>query len=129
MQDGKLLRECGLVSPDEFERELDMGNYIGFTNGVYDIQNDLFMPKGRVPLNVLVSMSTNYAYVPPDDPKLPEMRAQIEEFYRTLHAEDYANPADERLAAMWLLSGSLLFCPHIALSCRLSPSYVYPFRP
>ena len=109
MQDGKLIREGGLVSPDEFERELDMGNYIGFTNGVYDVYHDRFLPKGSVPLNVLVSMSTNYAYVGPDDARFPEMRAQIEEFYRTLHAENYANPNDERLAAMWLLSGSLLF--------------------
>ena len=108
MQDGKLIREGGLVSPDEFERELDMGNYIGFTNGVYDVYHDRFLPKGGVPLNVLVSMSTNYAYVGPDDARFPEMRAQIEEFYRTLHAEDYANPNDERLAAMWLLAGSLL---------------------
>ena len=108
MHDGKLIREGGLVSPDEFERELDMGNYIGFTNGVYDVYHDRFLPKGSVPLNVLVSMSTNYAYVGPDDARFPEMRAQIEEFYRTLHAEDYQNPNDERLAAMWLLSGSLL---------------------
>ena len=27
MQDGTLLRECGLVSPDAFERQIDMGNY------------------------------------------------------------------------------------------------------
>jgi hypothetical protein len=107
--DIKQLAECGLVSPEAFELEMDMGNYIGFTNGVYDILNDRFMPKGRVPLNVLVSLSTNYAYVPPDDPRFPEMRAQIEELYRTLHAEDYNDPNDERLAAMWLLSGSLLF--------------------
>jgi hypothetical protein len=77
-----------------------MGNYIGFTNGVYDMHNDRFMPKGSVPLNVLVSMCTNYAYVGPDDPKFLEMRAQIEEFYRKLFAA--------RLAAMWLLVGSLL---------------------
>ena len=102
------LRICGLVSPNAFEREMDMGNYIGFTNGVYDILNDRFMPMGSVPLNVVVSMCTNYDYVSPDDPLFPQRRAEIEEFYRTLHAEDYANPNDERLAAMWLLSGSLL---------------------
>jgi hypothetical protein len=67
------------------------------------------MPKGSVPLNVLVSMSTNYAYVGPDDELLPEMRAQIEELYRTLHAQDYADPNDERLAALLLLVGSFLF--------------------
>jgi hypothetical protein len=100
MQDGKLLKEGGLICPTEFERELDMGNYIGFTNGVYDILNDRFMPKGAVPFNVLVSMCTNYAYVGPDDPKCFEMRAQIEEFYRTLFAA--------RTSAMWLLVGSLI---------------------
>jgi hypothetical protein len=109
MQNARRLAGCGLVSPDEFERELDMGNYIGFTNGVYDVSNDRFMPKGRVPLNVLVCMSTNYAYVPPDDARFPEMREQIEELYRTLHAQDYEDPNDERLAAMWLLVGSFLF--------------------
>jgi hypothetical protein len=108
-KDLELLEACGLVSPEEFERELDMGNYIGFTNGVYDIQSDHFMPKGYVPLNVLVSMCTRYAYVSPDHAKFPEMRAQIEELYRTIHAENYDDPNDERLAAMWLLSGSLLY--------------------
>jgi hypothetical protein len=108
-KDVEQLGWCGLVSPNEFERKLDMGNYIGFTNGVYDILNDRFLPKGGVPLNVLVSMCTNYDYVAPGDLKFPEMRAQIEEFYRKLHADDYENPRDERLAAMWLLTGSLLF--------------------
>jgi hypothetical protein len=36
------LARCGLVSPNNFQLELDMGNYIGFTNGVYDILNDRF---------------------------------------------------------------------------------------
>jgi hypothetical protein len=103
------LARCGLVSPNDFQLELDMGNYIGFKNGVYDILNDRFLPRGSVPLNVLVSMCTNYDYVGPDDAKFPEARAQIEEFYRKLHADDYENPNDERLAAMWLLAGSLLF--------------------
>jgi len=75
---------------------------------VYDMHNDRFLPKGSVPLNMLVSMSTNYAYVGPDDPRFLEMRAQIEEFYRTLFAADYHNTRDAQLAAMWLLVGSLL---------------------
>ena len=33
-KDVEQLGWCGLVSPTEFERELDMGNYIGFTNGL-----------------------------------------------------------------------------------------------
>ena len=108
-KDVEQLKSCGIVSPDKFERELDMGNYIGFTNGVYDVFNDRFMKQGSVPLNVLVSMCTNYDYVGPDDEKFQENRAQIEEFYRTLHAENYDDPNDDRLSAMWLLSGSLLF--------------------
>ena len=108
-KDVEQLQGCGLVSPNAFERELDMGNYIGFTNGVYDILNDRFMQKGSVPLNVVVSMCTNYDYVSPDDALFPQRRAEIEEFYRKLHAEDYQNENDERLSAMWLLSGSLLF--------------------
>ena len=108
-KDVEQLGWCGLISPNDFQLELDMGNYIGFKNGVYDILNDRFLPRGSVPLNVLVSMCTNYDYVGPEDPKFLEMRAQIEEFYRKLHADDYENPNDERLAAMWLLSGSLLF--------------------
>ena len=82
---------------------MDMGNYIGFTNSVYDVLQRPVMPRGSVPLNVLVSMCTNYAYVGPDDARFPEMRAQIEALYRTVHAEDYNDPNDERLAAMWLL--------------------------
>jgi tetratricopeptide (TPR) repeat protein len=69
-KEAEQLAECGLVSPEEFEREMDMGNYIGFANGVYDILNDRFMPKGRVPLNVLASMCTNYDYVGTDDPRV-----------------------------------------------------------
>jgi hypothetical protein len=99
---------CGLVSPNDFQLKLDTGNYIGFKNGVYDILHDRFLPRGSVPLNVLVSMCTNYDYVGPDDPKFPEMRAQIEEYYRKLHADNYDDPNDERLVAMWLLAGSLL---------------------
>ncbi len=108
MQNPRRLAKCGFISPTEFERELDMGNYIGFTNGVYDMHNDRFIPKGSVPLNVLVSMCTGYAYVGPEDPNFLEMRAQIEEFYRTLFAADYRSRSDARLAAMWLLVGSLL---------------------
>ena len=36
------------------------------------------------------------------------MRAELTGYYRKLHADDYNSPNDERLAAMWLLTGSLL---------------------
>ncbi len=63
MQDSLLLRKCGLMSPEEFHDELDTGAFIGFTNGVYDTERDILMPTGEVGHNVLVSMSTKYAYV------------------------------------------------------------------
>ena len=102
------LAKCGLPTPDAFEREMDMGSYIGFKNGVYDLLNDRFMPRGAVPLDVLVSMSTEYDYVAPDHPSFPEKRAQIDAFYRSLFADDHDDANDARLAAMWLFSGSLL---------------------
>jgi hypothetical protein len=76
------------VNPNDFQRKLDTGNYIGFKNGVHDILHDRFLPRCSVPLNELVIMCTNYDYVGPDDAKFPEMRMQIEEFYRKLHADD-----------------------------------------
>jgi hypothetical protein len=99
---------CGLVSPNNFQLKIDTGNYIGFKNGVYDILHDSFLPRDSVPPNVLVSMCTNYDYVGPDDAAFPEKRAEIEEFYRELFADHYGDPNAGRLAAMWLLAGSLL---------------------
>lgn len=52
------LAKCGLISPTEFERKMDTGNFIGLTNGVYDVAGDRFMPTGTVPLNVLISVTT-----------------------------------------------------------------------
>jgi phage/plasmid-associated DNA primase len=104
----KRLAKCGLISPTEFERTLDTGNFIGLTNGVFDVTGDRFMPTGSVPLNVLVSVTTRFSYVGEDDPAFPENRAQLVELYRTLHADDYTNPNDERLRAMWIFAGSLL---------------------
>jgi hypothetical protein len=102
------LAGCGLLSLEEFDRALDTGNYIGFTNGVYDIQNDHFFPKGRVPFNVLVCKTTRYAYVGTDDPQFASKRVEIQEFYRTLHADNYNDPDDANLATMWMLAGSFL---------------------
>jgi hypothetical protein len=102
------LEACGLCSTEEFDRKLDAGDYIGFTNGVFDVGNLRWLPKGSVPFNVLVCKTTRYAYVGPEDPRFAEKRAEIDEFYRTLHADDYANPDDENLATMRVLAGSFL---------------------
>ena len=105
--------------PDETERRMDSGAFIGFRNGVFDVLNDRFLERGSVPPSITVSMSTRYDYVRPvrpDDPAFPafpemaemaEMRAQIEEFYRKLHS-DPTDPLDQSLASMWLFVGSLL---------------------
>jgi hypothetical protein len=95
-------------SPQELHWKLDTGDFIGFTNGVCDVRNGVFFPRGSVPSDVKVSMCTNYAYPEPNDPLFPEMRAQISEFERLALADNYNDPNDARLAAMRLFSGSLL---------------------
>ena len=108
LKDAALLERDGRMSTLEFERAMDAGAYIGLRNGVFDLRNKRFMPKGSVPLNILVSMRVDYDYVRPDDPAFPENRAQIHELYRTLFAVDYTDPNDACLAAMWRFMGSLL---------------------
>ena len=101
-------RDGASVRPQELAYTLDTEDFIGLTNGVFDVMNNVFFPIGSVPPGVRVGMCTNYAYVGPDDPLYPEMRAEISEFLRTVHADDYNDPNDARLAAMRLFSGLLL---------------------
>ena len=98
----------GGVCPQELDYTLDTTDFIGLTNGVFDPNNNVFFPIGSVPSGVRVSMCTNYAYVGPDDALYPEMRAEINEFLRTVHADDYDDANDARLEAMRLFSGLLL---------------------
>jgi hypothetical protein len=114
MVDSLLLRECGLMSPDEFHDKLDTGPYIGFTNGVYDTARDIFMPIGKVGHNVLVGMSTKLAYVFPDDPRLPQMRAEVDAYYATLFAEDASNQQDALLQQAQTMVGSYLYPCNVA---------------
>ena len=104
---GLLVREL-IVCPHELAHTLDTGDFIGCTNGVFDAENNVFFPIGSVPHGVRVSMCTNYAYVGPNDPLYPQMHADISEFLRTVHADDYNDPNDARLTAMRLFSGLLL---------------------
>lgn len=67
---------------------MDASAYIGFTNGALNVDPCTFFPTGTAPNGDPVSMSTNYAYVAPDDPHFRKMRAEINEFLRTLHADD-----------------------------------------
>jgi hypothetical protein len=108
LTDDDKLAACGLCTTEKFDRDLDAGDYIGFTNGVFDVANLTFLPKGEVPFNVLVCKTTRYAYVAPDDPRCAAKLAEISEFLRTLHAVDYNDPNDANLATMRMLSGSFL---------------------
>lgn len=105
---GELRGMCQGESPRELNWKLDTSNFIGFTNGVCDVRSGTFFPLGSVPSDVKVSMCTEYPYVSPSDPLFPEMRAQITEFERMAHADNYNDPNDARLAAMRLFSGALL---------------------
>jgi len=108
LTDDDKLAACGLCTTEKFDRDLDAGDYIGFTNGVFDVATLTFLPKGEVPFNVLACKTTRYAYVPPDDPRCAAKLAEINEFLRTLHAVDYNDPNDANLATMRMLSGSFL---------------------
>ena len=90
----------------DFARGMDGGEYIGFRNGVYDLNGDRFIPSELVHHSVLVSMSTGYDYVAADAcPR--ETIDGIVEFYRTLFC-DPNDPTEADLAAAWRFSGSLL---------------------
>ena len=108
LTDNDKLAMCGLCTTEEFDRDLDAGNFIGFTNGVFDVKNLVFLPKGEVPFNVLVCKTTRYAYVGRDDPRCATKHAEIDDFLRTLHADVYTDPNDANLATMRMLSGSFL---------------------
>jgi hypothetical protein len=76
-----LLKEP-LLEAIGLERAMDAGPYyIGMKNGVFDLRNRRFIPKGAVPLNTLVSMRTRYAYPEQSDPVI---RARIERLFYSI---------------------------------------------
>ena len=114
MQNSSRLEQCGLISPEEFHDKLDTGSYIGFTNGVYDTARDVFMPRGKVGHNVLVSMTTKYAYVSPDDARVAKVCAEIMQYYATLFAGDASDPNDELVRRARMMVGSYLYPSNVA---------------
>jgi hypothetical protein len=76
-----LLKEP-LLDATGLERAMDaVPYYIGMKNGVFDLRNLRFIPKGAVPLNTLVSMRTRYAYPEQSDPVI---RARIERLFYSI---------------------------------------------
>lgn len=72
------------------------------------------MPMGQVGHNVLVSMSTKLAYVYPDDPRVAQMRSEIDGYYATLFAEDAADAGDALLSQARTMVGSYLYHNNVA---------------
>ena len=114
MQKPDMLASCGHISASAFHDALDKGPYIGFTNGVMDTERGVFMPIGHVGRNVLVSMSTKYAFVYPDDPRVPTFTAEIDSYYATLFAGDAADDHDALLHKAKIMTGSFLYPGNIA---------------
>jgi phage/plasmid-associated DNA primase len=54
-------------------------------------------------------MTTTYAYVSPDDARVPRVCAEIMEYYATLFAADAADPNDELVRKARLMVGSYLY--------------------
>jgi hypothetical protein len=120
LKDARLLVRDGRMSPGDLERAMDAGDYIGMENGVLDLRLRRFMPTGTVPRSVLVSFCSRLSYghemgemgemgeMASDRMEEAHYRAQIHELYRTLFADDYNDPDDPSLAAMWRFMGNLL---------------------
>jgi hypothetical protein len=114
MQGEVKLAACGHISPSAFHDQLDAGPYIGFTNGVKDTERDIFMPIGQVGRNVLVSMTTKYPYVYPDDPRVVLATAEITSYYATLFSADASDPEDPLLRQAQLTMGSFVYPANVA---------------
>jgi hypothetical protein len=63
LMDAELLERDGRMCPIYLEHAMDTGDYMGMNNGVYNLRDLRFMPKGTIPRAVLVSMSVDYDYV------------------------------------------------------------------
>jgi hypothetical protein len=113
LMDAELLERDGRMCPIYLEHAMDTGDYMGMNNGVYDLSDLRFMPKGTIPRAVLVSMSVDYDYIaettePTSETAQTAQTAQIEQFYRTLFADDPNDPNDAGLAQARRFVGSLL---------------------
>ena len=114
MQGEVKLAACGHISPSQFHDQLDAGPYIGFTNGVKDTERDIFMPIGQVGRNVLVSMTTKYPYVYPDDPRVVLATTEITSYYATLFSADAGDAEDPLLLQAQLTMGSFVYPANVA---------------
>ena len=63
------------------------------------------MPIGQVGRNVLMSMSTTYPFVYPDDPRVAPAFAEIGVYYATLLAADAADASDPLLRKARIMAG------------------------
>ena len=85
-----VVKECGdLFSNTQFERKLDANvNLIGFTNGVYDLENLVFRD-GRPEDFVSYSTNMDYEHFDPDDETTQEMLLFIEQVLPDKHVRKY----------------------------------------
>ena len=104
----------GLPTPTEFFDKLDDNPYlIGFNNGVFDMKQYQFHPKGSVPPDVFISYSTKYDYIGDvhGEPKDDEQRAMMEEVERETYGKFFPDEVTRKHAQAFsgfcLTSGNL----------------------
>jgi len=104
----KRYKDMKLPTPRDFFGLLDDETHLlGFTNGVYDLERDVFYPSGSVPPTVNVSYSTGYDYVRPDAPGASDKMADIErEVYEKTFPDENTRRQAEAFVGSLLLSGN-----------------------
>jgi phage/plasmid-associated DNA primase len=89
---------------------LDANPYlIGFDNGVFDLEHSKFHPRGSVPVDMLVSMTTGYDYVGAADgtPVDDAQAAKMEELERAVYDKIFPHAAT-RLCVQDVLGACLI---------------------
>ena len=104
----------GLPTPTEFFDRLDENPYlIGFNNGVFDMGQYKFYPKGSVPSDVFISYSTKYDYIcdvhgePKDDAQTAMMEEVERETYAKFFPDEVTRKHAQAFSGFCLTSGNL----------------------
>ncbi|KAK3240553.1 hypothetical protein CYMTET_49613 [Cymbomonas tetramitiformis] len=99
--------ERGLPTPEKFFDSMDERDYlIGFDNGVYDLEEGRFYPKGSVPVDFLVTMSVKYDYADLDSRLQAQMKDIEEMVYRRIFPDEATRKQMQAVTGSLLSSGN-----------------------
>ncbi|KAK3245803.1 hypothetical protein CYMTET_44624 [Cymbomonas tetramitiformis] len=103
MKSGTVCRNNNMLTPEQFSRSLDEDDFlIGFNNGVYNLLENRFYGRYKIPMDYFVSMSVGYDYEVMSD----EMTRTIQEVDDTVYTRIFPGEVDKAQAQA--VVGSLL---------------------